>query len=62
MTLSLGGSQPEDIYRFITLLGTTPPVTAITDLQISGLTGNTTASIKLVFYLLPPASGQPTGR
>lgn len=62
MTLSLAGSQPEDIYRFITLLGTTPPVTAITDLQISGLTGNTTASIKLVFYLLPPASGQPTGR
>ncbi|MFQ6026118.1 MAG: hypothetical protein ACE5Q6_01230 [Dehalococcoidia bacterium] len=53
MTVSIQGDEPEDIYRFITILSESPPVTTITDIQINGLDGETSADIKLMFFLLP---------
>ena len=61
MTISIQGNEPEDVYRFISRLSETPPVTAITDIQLTDLEADTVAEIKLLFFLLSPTPAVAAG-
>ena len=52
MTANIQGDEPEDIYRFISLLGETPPVITVSSISMSGLDGGTTAQIRFLFFFL----------
>jgi hypothetical protein len=56
MTANIQGDEPEDIYRFISLLGETPPVTTVSSISMSGLDGGTTAQIRFLFFFLSEAA------
>ena len=50
MTVNVQGDEPEDIYRFISLLSETPPVATVSSISISGLEGGSTAQIRFLFF------------
>ncbi len=52
MTANIQGDEPEDIYRFISLLSETPPVTTVSSISMSGLDGGTTAQVRFLFFFL----------
>ena len=67
MTASIQGDDPEDIYRFVSLLSETPPVTTVSSISMSGLAGldgGTTAQIRFLFFFLPqvPPENPPENR
>ena len=53
MTAKVQGDDPEDIYRFISLLSDTTPVTTVPSISMSGLDGGATAQIRFLFFFLP---------
>ena len=53
MTVNIQGDEPEDIYRFISLLSEPPPVATVSSISISGFDGGSTAQIRFLLFFLP---------
>lgn len=61
MTANIQGDDPEDIYRFISLLSGATPVATVSSVSMSGLgglEGSATAQVRFLFFFLPEVASE----